>query len=96
MKHRIILVIMVCMLFGVATVHAQSGGGYDLNWTNIDASGGTISGEAYSLVNVIAQPDAGAAQNGGDYSLTSGLIDAGNSGGITHAEEHLYLPLINR
>ena len=50
----------------------------------------------YSLTNVIALPEAGVTQSGGDYSLNGGIVDAGGSGGDTPGEERVYLPLVNR
>lgn len=51
---------------GLARVHAQSGGGYDLTWSTLDGGGAMFStGGGYSLGGTLGQPDAGAASSGG-------------------------------
>ena len=55
-----------------------------------------ITGGDYSLANAIGQPEAGPAQSGGEYSLTGGVVDAGESGGVTPTGERVYLPMVAR
>jgi hypothetical protein len=56
---------------------AQSGGPYDLTWSNVGA-GGSASGGSYMLTGSAGQPDAGAL-SGGSYTLTGGFWGGGPS-----------------
>ena len=89
------LLIVICLL-GSQAIDAQSGGGYDLTWTTIDAGGGSMNGGAYSLVSTIAQPEPGVTQSGGGYSLNGGVVDAGSSGMTPAGDQQIFLPLIWR
>jgi hypothetical protein len=51
---------------------AQSGGPYDLTWSNVGA-GGSASGGSYTLTASVGQPDAGAL-SGGSYTLSGGFL----------------------
>ena len=79
-----------------SVAQAQSGGGYELRWTSIDAGGGALAGGAYSLTSTIGQAEPGATQSGGSYSLNGGVVDAGKSGDTTTGERRVYVPLILR
>ncbi len=46
---------------------------YSIDWSTIDAGGGTSTGGVYSVSGTIGQPDAGVAMTGGNYSLTGGF-----------------------
>ena len=92
----ILITALVILTLLVPTVLAQSGGGYELTWTSIDAGGGAMTGGAYSLVSSIGQPEPGATQSGGGYSLNGGVVDAGGSGGATPDGQQVYVPLILR
>jgi hypothetical protein len=46
---------------------------YQIDWSTIAGGGGASTGGVYSISGTIGQPDAGAAMNGGDYSLTGGF-----------------------
>ena len=52
--------------FRLPAALAQSGGGYDLSWSTIDAGGTTFStGGGYTLGGTAGQPDAGLLSGGG-------------------------------
>lgn len=85
-----------CLHLAGWAVNAQSGGDYELTWTTIDRGGGALTGGDYSLVSSIGQPEPGATQNGGEYSLNGGVVDAGNSGQTTPTQQQLYIPAIKR
>lgn len=95
MTNILFLLIVICLL-GSQAIDAQSGGGYELTWTSINAGGGEMTGGAYSLVSTIGQPEAGAMQSGGAYSLNGGVVDAGSSGQTTPGVQQTFLPLIWR
>ncbi len=86
-----LLVALSCALVvgGVASMLAQSGGGYDLSWSTIDGGGYTFSqGGGYTLGGTIGQPDAGE-MNGGGYTLQGGFW-----GSIVEYLYRVLLPLI--
>ncbi len=75
----------------VTSLHAQSGGGYDLTWNSIDGGGYMASsGGAYVLMGTIGQPDAGALSSG-PYVLQGGFWKSALGDVIK-----LFLPLIRR
>jgi hypothetical protein len=96
MKQALLVASIICLLVFVSVAQAQSGGGYELAWTSIDAGGGAMSGGAYSLTSNIGQPEPGVTQSGGGYSLNGGVVDAGASGGIAPGGQRVYVPLILR
>jgi hypothetical protein len=69
---------------------AQSGGGYELISSTIDAGGGTSTGGGYSLSGTAGQPDAGT-QSGGSYT-----VDGGFWGGLVETLRRLSLPFVTR
>jgi hypothetical protein len=71
--------VLVCLLAVVlpSAALAQSGGPYDLTWSNVGA-GGSASGGGYTLAGSAGQPDAGAL-SGGSYTLTGGYWGGGPS-----------------
>ena len=79
-------------LGGLASVHAQSGGGYDLTWNSIDGGAMASAGGGYSLEGTIGQPDAGVLSGGG-YTLAGGFW--GGLGGVV-PRLPVYLPLVMR
>jgi len=93
-----LLAVVALVLLGLSgpSVQAQSGGGYELTWTTVDAGGGTVTGGAYSLVSTIGQAEAGAAASGGAYSLAGGVW--GGSGSVTPSPggKRVYLPPVLR
>lgn len=82
--------------FAAGAALAQSGGGYDLTWSTIDAGGGTSTGGGYTLSATIGQPDAGASLSGGGYTLDGGFWARGASSGISTTDRELYIPLVRR
>ncbi len=82
-------------LVGLTRAHAQTGEGYDLTWSTIDAGGGTSAASPYTLVGTIGQPDAaatlaGAAMSGGGYTLVGGFW------GSAANQYKVYLPVVIR
>ena len=85
------LLALLLLLCGIAAVHAQSGGGYDLTWSTVDGGGATFStGGSYELGGTLGQPDAGTL-GGSSYTLVGGFW-----GGVTQAGVNIYLPLLLR
>jgi len=74
---------------------AQSGGPYELSWSNFDGSAGMGGGGAYQLEAVAGQPDAGTI-NGGLYELRGGIAEAGPPSGSPVTSANIYLPVIIR
>ena len=95
-RAKLILVVGILIMMLASVAQAQSGGGYELRWTSIDTGGGAMTGGAYSLTSTIGQPEPGATQNGGNYGLNGGVVDAGKSGQTTTGERRVYVPLILR
>jgi len=98
MKRTLVLVIFVLALAGLTGLaHAQSGGGYDLTWWTVDSGGGMSVGggasNSYNLVGTAGQPDAGAAMNGGGYSLAGGFW-GGPWIGVAGKQYNVYLPVV--
>ena len=85
-------VVMLVLLVGSQTAHAQSGGVYEV-WGNVGA-GGTVSGGAYEIAATIGQPEAGQI-SGGAYTLGGGFWGGGAVvpavGGY-----RIYLPVVIR
>ena len=75
MKQIFLLILCMLALALPSAALAQSGGPYDLTWSNIGA-GGSASGGAYMLSGTAGQPDAGAL-SGGSYTLTGGFWGGG-------------------
>ena len=61
---------------GFSGAWAQSGNGYELSWTTMDAGGGTSASadSGISVSGTIGQPDAGSMA-GGAYTLEGGYWD---------------------
>jgi hypothetical protein len=78
---------------GIAAVHAQSGGGYDLTWNSVDSGGVTFSsGGGYALGGTAGQSDA-ATWSGGGYTLSGGFW-GGGAEGAGPQQNALYLPVV--
>ena len=74
MRIRHLLPALLILLLATTLTAAQSGGGYDLNWSTIDGGGHTWSdGGSYTLGGSMGQPDAGVPHTGGEYSLQDGF-----------------------
>lgn len=65
------MTVLVASLAVIAS-HAQSGGGYQLDWHTIDGGGGRSSGGSYSLSGTVGQPDAGATSDG-EFTVSGGF-----------------------
>jgi hypothetical protein len=87
---RLLLALLVAAILGASAALAQTGGGYDLTWSTIDAGGGSSAAGGYQLAGTLGQPDAGATLSGGVYSLAGGFWNGVSTGG------KVYLPLIRR
>jgi hypothetical protein len=61
-----------CMVFGLLMCNSACAQ-YSIDWSAIAGGGGTSTGGVYTISGTIGQPDAGAAMNGGNYSLTGGF-----------------------
>ncbi len=96
MKNALRFFLVSVLLLVSTTVVAQSGGPYGLTGAGIVTGAGAIAGGAYSLTNVIGQPEVGIEQNGGAYSLTGGVVDAGASGSQAAGDRRVFLPLVQR
>lgn len=55
-----------------ASAVAQSGDSYRLDWSTVDAGGGTSRGGEFQLSGTIGQPDA-ALLHGGQYRMEAGF-----------------------
>jgi hypothetical protein len=83
----LILVLVLLSAVWYGTVHAQSGGIYDLSWNTFDGGGTTTAaGGIYSLNATVGQPEAGK-QTGGIYALF---------GGFWRQWFQMFLPLIKK
>jgi hypothetical protein len=92
MRKALILLLLLALL-PAATVLAQEGGPYRLDWSTIDGGGGFSQGGDYALWGAAGQPDAGLLA-GGDYGLSGGFW-----GGLYLPPEpahRIYLPLVLR
>lgn len=67
-----LLAVALCVL---ATGAASAGGELRIDWSTMDAGGGSASGGNFSLSGTIAQIDADPLQpsSGGDFELTGGF-----------------------
>lgn len=100
---RWIPLLLIAGLFMAASVAlAQSGGDFDLSWWTVDGGGGTASsGESYTLVGTVGQPDAGTL-SGGNYTLAGGFWNAiadqpaSTPTPTPPATHSIYLPLVAR
>ena len=69
----LLAVSLAAFSIGVGYGYAQTGGGFDLSWSTIDAGGATSStGGTFNLGGTVGQPDAGT-HSGGTYSLQGGF-----------------------
>jgi hypothetical protein len=68
----IALTALVAALHGPGVL-AQSGGGYDLTWNDVEGSGAVSTGSGYELFGVTGQHDAGP-MSGGNYTLAGGFL----------------------
>jgi hypothetical protein len=87
---RLMLALLLAAILGASAALAQTGGGYDLTWSTIDAGGGGSAGGGYQLTGTLGQADAGATLSGGGYSLAGGFWSGASMGA------KIYLPLVRR
>jgi hypothetical protein len=66
------IVVALLVLGGAAPAAAQSGEGYDLEWSTVDDGGKYSAGEGYWLGGAVGQPDAGT-MSGEDFELNGGF-----------------------
>jgi hypothetical protein len=92
LHRRLALALLVAAILGASAALAQTGGGYDLTWSTIDAGGGSSAGGGYQLSGTLGQPEAGATLSGGSYSLWGGFWGAASSS----LGSKVYLPLLRR
>ncbi|MBN2391935.1 MAG: hypothetical protein JXR84_14500 [Anaerolineae bacterium] len=69
---RILSLVLLAGLLPVTAAWAQSGGGYDLEWSTADGGGAISTGGEYALGGAAGQPDAGTL-SGGVYELSGGF-----------------------
>jgi hypothetical protein len=74
-QNTFIAMSVACLVIAV-TALGQTGGPYVLEWSTVDAGGGTSAGGPYSLTGTIGQPDA-AYSAGGQYELLGGFWPGG-------------------
>ena len=55
-----------------ASVHAQTGGGFDLTWNTIAGGGGASNGGGFEVDGTAGQTDA-ATMSGADFTLSGGF-----------------------
>ena len=84
--------LVISLGMGARSALAQSGGGYELGWSNVGTAG-TTGGGAYTLDSSVGQPDAGTV-SGGSYALSGGFF--ASPGVINILLLRVYLPLIRR
>jgi len=70
------VLLLLMAVLGSRSVHAQTGGPYDLSWSTIDAGGNSMTGGPYALDGTTGQPDAGELA-GGTYRLGGGFWGGG-------------------
>ena len=66
---------------------------YEMDWWTVDGGGGTLSNDNYSLSGTAGQAEAGAALEGGSYTLIGGYW---YGAGEESERFLLYLPLAMR
>ena len=89
---RLMLAVLALLLIGSAAL-AQSGGGYDLSWSTVDAGGLSFAGGgSYVLGATAGQPDAGQLSSG-DYVLGGGYW---GGGALVRPVRGVYLPVVVR
>ena len=71
MKRSAFLLGLLLLVAGSTAALAQSGGGFELQWSSINATG-TSRGGDYTLSATAGQPDSGHMA-GGDFGMTGGF-----------------------
>jgi hypothetical protein len=83
----VVAVTVAGLAFSAASASIQAND-YSVSWYTFDGGGGTSTGDSYSLMGTIGQPDAGS-NSGTGYDLTGGFW-------AWVARYPGYLPLIRR
>jgi hypothetical protein len=73
---------------------AQAGGTFDLTWSTIDGGGGRSSGGSYLVSGTIGQADAGALNDGSNFTLNGGFWQKTTV--HTDSSYLVYLPMVSR
>jgi hypothetical protein len=87
----VVLGLVISLAVPLEPLLAQSGGGFDLEWSTVDGGGGQLAGGGLRLVGTAGQPDAAVTLKGGDYALNGGFW---SGPGVTKYE--VYLPVVIR
>jgi hypothetical protein len=89
----LLFLVLAALAWAASVAVAQSGGPYDLTWSDVSGGGHTFSqGGSYTLGGTVGQPDAGLLI-GGDYTLGGGFWGGGAAPGVKY---RVYLPLLMR
>ena len=73
MKRKLIYLFNLMLLLAAGSVLAQSGGGYDLEWQVVGATGGEfVTGGGYQLGFTLAQDTPPGVSEGGGYQIVQG------------------------
>jgi hypothetical protein len=64
---------LLALFFAVASLSLAQGQSYSINWYKIAGGGGASASAMYQVSATIGQPDASAAMNGGNFSVTGGF-----------------------
>jgi len=59
--------------FAICCLALSARAQFSIDWFTIDGGGGTSTGGVYAVSGTIAQPDAGPAMTGANFSLTGGF-----------------------
>lgn len=70
-------VVAVLAMSAVATVWAQTGGGYDASYNAETGAGTTMGGGGFVLQTGVGQPVTGHIASGGSFSLDMGVLAGG-------------------
>ncbi len=81
-----LLAALAVLAAGGRSIHAQSGGGYDLTWWTADGGGGMVSGGAAALHGTGGQPELGPALTGGGFALIGGFWPGGPASPLAVAD----------
>lgn len=84
-------VLGMVLLISVGTLMAQEGFSVT-SWT-VDGGGGVSVGGNVTVTGAIGQPDAGAPLSGGNYHLSGGFSQSGESNIVP--DQRLFLPLVS-
>jgi hypothetical protein len=66
-------ILSALLLVATFMTYAQSGGGFNINKSTLDAGGGQSAGGDFSVTGTIGQVDASAVISGENFQLTGGF-----------------------